>query len=415
MIEIINKNKCCGCSACATVCPKQCINMTADEEGFLYPKVDHFTCIECGLCERVCPFSVETTAERKPLLAFAAKNPDEATRKTSSSGGLFTLFAEKTIDDGGVVFGAQFNSEWEVVHGKALTKEELYKFRGSKYVQSDIGNTFAEAKDYLRQGRKVLFSGTSCQIMGLKRTLGKQYDNLLTIDVICHGVPSPRVWKGYIDEVIKVVHNGNKKQYRSLFTSIIPEPDATNHGDLAGISFRDKSFGWRKSSIALSFTEVTADGEKKQFCSLISNDSKSKYFTAFNSCLTLRQSCSTCPAKGGRCGSDITLADFWGIENVLPEFSDDKGVSLCLCNSERGVEAYKNLRAKECEVSFDEAISKNPSWRISHALHPKRNAFFKFFARDGKVFSNIDKCLQPPFLNRCTRTLKTVVKSLIRK
>ena len=415
MIEIIDKYKCCGCSACATVCPKHCISMESDKEGFFYPTVDKSVCVECGLCERVCPYHAEATVENPPLQAYAAKNPDETTRNTSSSGGLFTLFAEKTIEEGGVVFGALFNSEWDVIHGKALTKEELYKFRGSKYVQSEIGNTYEEAKEYLKQGRKVLFSGTSCQIMGLKRYLGKEYENLLTIDVICHGVPSPKVWKCYLEEVIKVARKGSNNQFHTLFTNIVPETDPPIKGDLVGISFRDKTYGWRKISFALSFAEALAEGEKKQHCSLIANDHRSRYFMAFNRCLTLRQSCANCPAKGGRCGSDVTLADFWGIEKVLPDFSDDKGVSLCLCNTEKGNDAYNKLHVVDKEVSFEEAVANNQSWRKSRILHPKRDVFYKSYAQNGLVLHNINKCLQPPFFNRYTRKLKEVVKSLIRK
>lgn len=407
------KINCCGCSACATVCPKQCISMVADEEGFIYPKVDKSFCVDCGLCERVCPFHAEATAEKKPLLAYAAKNPDETIRNTSSSGGLFTLFAESIIEDGGVVFGAQFNTEWDVVHGKALTKEEIYKFRGSKYVQSKIGNTFAEAKEFLNCGQKVLFSGTSCQIMGLKRFLRKEYENLITIDVICHGVPSPKVWKGYLEEVMRVAHKGNKNQFRSLFTSIIPETDAPIQGDLMGISFRDKTYGWRKNSFALSFAEASTKGEKKQFCSLIANDYRSKYFVAFNNNLTIRHSCFNCPAKGGRCGSDITLADFWGVEKELPDFSDDKGISICMCNTVKGIKAFDALMMDKQEVPYTQAVSHNHAWCFSLPPHPKREKFFKLFSKDGRVLLNIDKCLKPTFRKRFLDSIKSIIKRII--
>lgn len=413
MIKIENKTFCCGCSACASVCPRQCISMKADEEGFLYPHLDETICIDCGLCEKVCPFITEDKDESPPLHAFAAKNLNDDVRLSSSSGGLFTLFADKIINEGGVVFGAQFDDNWNVVHGEATTKEELSKFRGSKYVQSSIGNSYVKAKGYLKQGRKVLFSGTSCQIMGMKRFLGKEYENLLTIDVICHGVPSPKVWKGYLEEVMRVAYKGNKNQFRSLFTSIIPETDAPIQGDLMGISFRDKTYGWRKNSFALSFAEASTKGEKNQFCSLIANDYRSKYFVAFNNNLTIRHSCFNCPAKGGRCGSDITLADFWGVEKELPDFSDDKGISICMCNTVKGIKAFDALMIDKQEVPYTQAVSHNHAWCISLPPHPKREKFFKLFSKDGRVLWNIDKCLKPTFRKRFLDSIKSIIKRII--
>ncbi len=412
MIKLQNKSRCCGCGACASACLHHCITMKADEEGFLYPQVDFASCIDCGLCERVCPFLAEDTDEQPPLQAFAAKNIDENVRNGSSSGGLFTLFAERVIEDGGVVFGAQFDEEWNVVHGSAATKEELAKFRGSKYVQSSVGDSYIRAKECLKQGQKALFSGTSCQIMALKKFLGKDYPNLLTIDVICHGVPSPAVWKQYLKEIIAVARKGNKKQFRSLFTSIIPETDCPVQGTLEGISFRDKTFGWRKSSFALSFAEASAEGEKKQFRSLIANDNRSKYFVAFNNNLTIRHSCFNCPAKGGRCGSDITLADFWGIEKELPDFSDDNGVSLCLCNTEKGLESFAKLKLNKREISFERAVSHNRSWHLSHSSHAKRELFYYLFAKNGQVLQTIDKCLLPPLSVRIAYKVKSAIKQL---
>lgn len=414
MITIKDKHLCCGCSACVQCCPKQCIKMQEDEEGFLYPHVvDTTTCIDCGLCERVCPFFAKGKEGRIPIHTFAAKNKNEEVRANSSSGGLFSLFAEKCIENGGVVFGAHFDDDWNVVHGCASTKDELIKFRGSKYVQSSIGDSYQKAREYLKQGKQVLFSGTSCQIMGLKRFLGKDYSNLFTIDVICHGVPSPKVWKHYLKEILDIAHRGKNKQFCSIFTSVFPENASPAQGTLEGISFRDKTFGWRKSSFALYFAEASADDEKKQFRSLIANDYRNKYFVAFNLNLTIRHSCFNCPAKGGRCGSDITLADFWGIEEELPAFSDDKGVSLCLCNSEKGFELFEDLNIIKVELPLESAVSHNPSWTLSLPTHPKRDYFFKVFQKTGYVLRNIDKCLRLPFHQRYINSVQSRLTSII--
>lgn len=199
MIRIYNKHDCCGCNSCVQRCPKSSITMREDEEGFLYPDVDESTCIDCGLCETVCPVIHQSTV-RKPIAVCAAKNKDEKIRLSSSSGGAFTALAESVIDEDGVVFGAKFDEDWSVVHDYMETREGLAAFRGSKYVQSRIGDSFKKAEQFLKAGRKVLFSGTPCQIAGLKRFLRKEYDNLLTVDFICHGVPSPGVWREYLKE-----------------------------------------------------------------------------------------------------------------------------------------------------------------------------------------------------------------------
>ena len=199
MIKIQDKSQCCGCEACRNICPKQCILMQEDKEGFLYPEVNLADCIDCGLCEIACPV-LHPAKERIPVAVCAAKHYDDNIRLASSSGGVFTFIAEQVIDEGGVVFGARFNDQWEVIHDYVETKEKLSCFRGSKYVQSRIGDTYKQVLHFLQSGRKVLFTGTSCQIVGLKLFLRKEYDNLLTVDVICHGVPSPKVWKKYLNE-----------------------------------------------------------------------------------------------------------------------------------------------------------------------------------------------------------------------
>ena len=206
MINIVNKSFCCGCAACVQICPKKCISLTEDTEGFLYPRVDKTKCIDCGLCETVCPFLSES-AEREPKAVYAVKNPNDDIRQESSSGGVFTLLAEKVINDGGVVFGVRFDEKWEVEFAYSETIDGLSAFRGSKYIQARVGNAFIDAEQFLKAGRKVLFSGTPCQVKGLLQYLRKDYENLLTVDFVCHGVPSPKVWRLYLKEEVERILN----------------------------------------------------------------------------------------------------------------------------------------------------------------------------------------------------------------
>ena len=263
MIDI--GKKCCGCNSCAQSCPKQCISMSEDNEGFLYPSVDTNLCVECHLCEKVCPV-LNISSGQYPISCYAAKSPDEQIRKESSSGGIFSLLAQKIIENDGVVFGAAFNKKWEVVHCYTETLEGLNSLRGSKYVQSKIGNAYEQVKTFLKNGRLVLFSGTPCQIAGLKTFLRKDYENLITLDFVCHGVPSPGVFRWYLQEQI-YYYAARKSSKNSVFHSSIlsiPQreiyfPDGV---ELDNVFFRDKRKGWKKYCFSLLFAEASADGKK---------------------------------------------------------------------------------------------------------------------------------------------------------
>lgn len=393
MIQIVDKSQCCGCTACVSVCPKQCIAMQEDEEGFLYPVVDTSLCIDCNLCQKVCP-ELHPMNTRTPLHVYAAKHKDEQIRLASSSGGIFTLLAEKVIDEGGVVFGARFNASWEVVHDYTETKEGLTAFRGSKYVQSWLGNCFSKVRSFLSEGRKVMFTGTPCQIAGLKQYLRKEYDNLLTVDVVCHGVPSPKVWRMYLDEVAR---KGKKN-------TVLPHSIHGRDALIKGISFRDKCLGWKKYSFALTLSEATADGEKNTVL-LSSVFTENLYMNVFLSNLSLRLSCYACPAKAGKSGSDITIADFWGIEDVLPDFEDDKGISLVLSYSEKGGRWLAGLDCECIEVDYRSAQRMNPSISSSVSKPINRTFFFRQLIRKKNIHLVWEDCSSNTFKKRVCRYL----------
>ena len=359
MIHITEPKNCCGCNACVQACPKHCIRMQEDSEGFLYPFVDRESCIDCGLCERVCPV-INQNEPQKPVVTLAAVNSDESVRLASSSGGIFTLLAERTIDNGGVVFGTAFDENWDVKHICIDSKSELPKLRGSKYVQSIIGNCYKEAKTYLDAGKEVLFSGTPCQIAGLKRFLRKDYHNLKTMDVVCHGTPSPLVWRKYLDEV------------SSMY----------NIAQITDIKFRDKTDGWKNFSLSIKYKDK--EGAEKTFRKTLNEN---VFMRCFLSNMCLRPSCYACPARDGKSGSDITLADLWGAENICPESDDDKGVSLVLLrNKDFTLPGFEKK-----EIEYSKAVMYNPSIESDVTLPNKRDKFFRLLHRSGILKATV-KC-----------------------
>ena len=361
MIKINKKQNCSGCHACMAVCPKRCISMRRDEEGFLYPTADKSKCVSCGLCEKACqsinPIKSDNTAK-----AYAAYNKNEAIRMQSSSGGVFTLIAEYIIEKGGAVFGAAFDDELNVRHICVDKKEDLYLLRGSKYLQSTIGNTYHEAKALLLQGRYVLFTGTPCQIDGLLHFLNKKYDKLYTQDIICHGVPSPMVWQRYLEYQSSAC--GGEVDRKSL------------------PAFRRKDEGWKRYSVSYRFAD---DTEYRQTLD------KDLFMNAFLSNICLRPSCYACHSKSLNRNSDITLADFWGIENILPEMFDDKGTSLIFVNSDKGQDVFDGIikNIKYAQVDINEAVKYNTS-AYSAVYKPIRRK--RYMQRIGKEdFENITK------------------------
>lgn len=410
MIEIQDKHKCCGCEACVQICPKHCISFIEDEEGFRYPHIDRTTCIDCGLCEKACPV-LQQAEQKEPLKVYAAKNTNEEEQLKSSSGGIFILLAKEVIHQGGVVFGVKFNEKWEVVHEYAETEEDIQKFMGSKYVQSRIGNTYAQAKEFLKQGRKVLYTGTSCQIAGLKKFLRKDYDNLLTVDVICHGVPSPKVWRRYIDELKGNARKG-KNSVSSPFIQSVSEGDVSNV-QIESISFRDKRTGWKKFSFAFTLAEASADG-KKNSVSLSHIFNEDPYMQLFLRNLILRPSCYQCPAKAGKSQSDLTIADFWGIERFHPDFDDERGVGLMMVNSHKGQQVLLSLPLYLQNVSYEDAIIGNPVYLKSVSRHPKRKKCFQLLNSSNlKLYQVLEILDKEPLLKNIRHRIKRLLRIMI--
>lgn len=404
MINIKRKEDCCGCSACAQRCPKQCIKVVEDCEGFLYPKVDETKCINCHLCEKVCPV-VHQAEPRMPMESYAAYNMDNIVRKDSSSGGVFTLLSEKVIDEGGVVFGATWNEKWQVVHTYTETKEGIIQFRGSKYVQSIIGETYKQAEAFLKSGRKVLFSGTPCQIAGLRLFLRMEYENLLTVDFICHGVPSPGVFRWYLQEEINnyATRKGRKNTVSFLPIHSIPKGDVLMPEGLSinGIRFRDKCSGWKKFSFVLLLAEASADG-KQNSVSLSYTLEQNSFLKGFLNDLYLRPSCHKCPAKSLKSGSDITIADYWGYKDTTNIIDTDEGISAVLINTVKGQTEF-------CKLSLiKEKTTYNLIERINGAINHSASNYYRglFYKKSNQSFhSRIDHIVSQRFFDKIRRKI----------
>lgn len=383
MIELKRKQNCSGCTACMSVCPKSCITMAEDSEGFIYPVTDRDVCINCNACNRVCPVlklqkDKASTAFSAETKAYAAYITDEKIRLSSSSGGVFTALASATICAGGVVYGAAWNND-EVRHIKVESLPDISLLRGSKYVQSSIGGIFREIREYLKHGRKVLFSGTPCQVAGLKSFL-KQVENLILVEVACHGAPSPKALQKYFEEIHNQYSYGLKLDFRS-------KPDGN----------------WQDY-------KVTAHIDGRYF--FFENQKENVFMKGFLRELYSRPICHDCPFKSGASGADITLADFWGIENVLPDFPYKPGVNLVLTHTEKGDILFATLpEVIFSEVSVSEAIKRNSALKRSEAPHPERMYFFRNIEKY-RFTELVEKCIGLRAMTRFRLRLNAYMKKL---
>lgn len=344
MITITDKQACSGCGACANACPKQCIAMTPDADGFEYPEVDRERCVECHLCERMCGPGPKRT-DALETRAFGAKSQSLELRWSSSSGGTFTLMSERILEKGGVVYGAAIGKDAVVEHIRAADMDALLRLRRSKYVQSRMGNAYRQAKDDLSQGLWVLFTGTPCQIGGLRNFLaGENTEKLVCQDIICHGVPPYKLWKKHLREL-------------------------GFEGD-ADINFRKKATGWNYGY------HLEISDEKRTYSKTFQDD---PYGAAYLTNLMLRPSCHHCQYSGRNWRSDITLADFWGVERALPDFADDLGVSLALVHTQKGMELFDEAAPfmHTQQVDVESALWGNRFAVAGTKPHPKRNLFLQ--------------------------------------
>jgi len=372
MIQIVDKKKCTGCSACVSICGKHCITMQPDSEGFLYPVVDTNCCVECGLCEKICPVLNPFDRKKEEPLCFGSRSKDTDVVAKSSSGGLFSVLAESVLQEGGIVVGAAFRKDWSVHHIIVDDEEGLERLRGSKYVQSDLDGVFIQIREELKNGRKVLFVGTPCQVAGLNHFIKNGKDALLTIDLICHSVPSPKIWKDYLNEITK------------------------NQGGVSNISsitFRDKSLGWRKYSLLIK--SKTDDGK---IIIIDHGDTVSNiYLKGFSQGLYNRPSCSDCPARNFKSQSDITLGDCWAVEKYYPEYkNDEEGLSVILLNTKKGLDAFKRVESQtnSFEMKYEEVEPNDMHASLTRSLpfHVNRGRFFDM-SQGIPIHKRIQRCL----------------------
>lgn len=379
MIKSVGKNRCCGCEGCVQACPKHCISMVEDAEGFLYPQVDTQSCVKCGRCLKVCPILNKLECSN-PVAGYAYRSTNEELLKRTSSGGFFTAAAEKILDGGGVVFGAAFNDQNEVVHCFIETEGDLDKLRRSKYVQSRIGTAYLDCKRFLEGGRKVLFCGTPCQVKALNLFLGDKPANLITIDFVCHGVPSPDVFKRYLEEIAKS-KGGTAEQ-------------------ICEINFREKDGGY-------SYSFGYSVGQRR----MIESPRENKFLRGFLGDLYLRRSCHSCPAKGFTSGSDYTMCDFWTVKKYMPDFplGDVPGVNQVFVHSDKlKMFEQENTSANIRKFNVEDGRLIQCWAKRSVPLTWRRKKFFSMFTRGQMSLSEM-------ILKTLRRTPVEVMKDLAKR
>jgi coenzyme F420-reducing hydrogenase beta subunit len=380
VIKIIDRSKCCGCTACFSVCPQKAINMFTDEEGFLYPKVDQSKCIECQICDHVCKFQVRLSEEKNDdwveTIAYAAKNKSKEILAKSTSGGIFTALSDYVLKEGGSVFGAAFDQLFRVHHIRALTSEQRDQMRGSKYVQSDMESIFEQVKSDLKNGKKVLFTGTPCQVDGLYGFLRGHTNGLYTCDLICHGTPSPMVWNSHVSFISKLKRSKLKEYH-----------------------FRPKDWTWHvhnEKAIFYNGKVYHSTGYANMFRNL--------YYSG----LIMRPSCYRCPYSKLKRYSDITIADCRGIDKVLSDIASDEGVSLVIINSKIGAELFSAIdqSIESYPINIIDVIQ--PPLKKPCNINPRRDEFWSIYRKKG-YRAAINK-MYGRFFN-----LKNIIRNILKK
>lgn len=344
-----SSSECTGCMACVNACNRNCISMIKQSDGFFYPIIDENNCVSCGACTNVC--RAKTATGNKPMMAVACYNHDSEIRYASSSGGAFMILAEDVIKKGGAVYGAAFDQDFSVVHIRADSTEEARKLMGSKYVQSRINDIYRLVARDLASNRYVLFSGTPCQIYALNSFLGRNHDRLITVEVICHGVPSPGVWHKYFEGVKRTLGN-----------------------DIKSINFRDKSTGWKRYSVGI-YTAINK---------LIEPSDVNIYMRLFLGDYILRESCYHCRFTSLKRYADITIGDCWGIDKICPDMQAENGVSVIILNTQKSLTLFRDVSEglDYMEVSVKDVIRVNKSYLVSPLKPSLRKEISQFITRD---------------------------------
>ncbi len=351
MPNLVEKKQCCGCAACANKCSKSAIEMKPDDTGFLFPVINKELCVECGLCEKACPALNPAKRDNNYLKTFIVQHKNEQIRYQSTSGGAFTAIAEKVIDEGGVVFGASISKDFDVQHIFVESKDELIKFRNSKYVQSKIGRAYKDTLSFLKEGRLVCFSGTPCQLNGLHKFLGKDYDNLISVDVCCRSVPSPLVFQKYVDFKRKQIEDANL------------------------LVFRDKKRGYSYCTLAWYKNEFNKEKGLSEYRRSSESD---EWLRLFLGGYCDRNSCYSCKYQSTQRISDFTLWDCWETRSLAPEWNDNKGTTNVAVWTEKGLKFFEKLDGAIRFREFDPQKAQRGLERNS-TLKPSKNReqFFK--------------------------------------